>query len=148
MRGLGRPVHIQVFVTPTCPYCPQAVRLAHQFALESDQIRGDMIEATEFPELGGGVVGLGGGATEDGPGGLRYYVAGGVVLDTEVFTAANLVERPRVMEAIVVHELAHVVGLGHVDEPMELMYGDNSGQVELGPGDREGLARVGSLPCG
>ena len=103
---------------------------------------------TEFPELGGGVVGLGGGATEDGPGGRRYYVAGGVVLDTEVFTAANLVERPRVMEAIVVHELAHVVGLGHVDEPMELMYGDNSGQVELGPGDREGLARVGSLPCG
>ncbi|HEY8531034.1 MAG TPA: thioredoxin family protein [Limnochorda sp.] len=51
LRGLSRPVHIQVFVTPTCPYCPQAVRLAHQFALESDQIRGDMIEATEFPEL-------------------------------------------------------------------------------------------------
>lgn len=51
LQELTSPVHIQVFVTPTCPYCPQAVRLAHQFALESDQVRGDMIEATEFPEL-------------------------------------------------------------------------------------------------
>lgn len=102
---------------------------------------------TEFPELSGEVVGLGGAAPEDGPGGRTYYVTGGLVLDTAGFTAANIAERPRVMEAIVVHELAHVVGLGHVTEPMELMYGDNSGQVELGPGDREGLARVGSLPC-
>jgi hypothetical protein len=52
------------------------------------------------------------------------------------------------MEAIVLHEVAHVIGLGHVSEPMELMYADNTGQVELGPGDREGLARLGSLPCG
>ncbi|PKH37528.1 hypothetical protein SAMN05192575_101517 [Nocardioides alpinus] len=104
-------------------------------------------DAAEFPELGGGVVGLGGAAPKDGPGGRRYYVTGGLVLDTEVFTAANIADRPRVMEAIVVHELAHVVGLGHVAEPMELMFGDNNGQVELGPGDREGLARVGSLPC-
>ena len=51
-------------------------------------------------------------------------------------------------DKLIAHELAHVVGLGHVSEPMELMFGDNSGQVELGPGDREGLARVGSVPCG
>lgn len=51
LQELTQPVHIQVFVTPTCPYCPQAVRLAHQFALESDQVRADMVEATEFPEL-------------------------------------------------------------------------------------------------
>ncbi|MFN2291278.1 MAG: protein disulfide oxidoreductase [Anaerolineae bacterium] len=45
------PVHFQVFVTPTCPYCPQAVRLAHQMAIESDLIRADMVEAIEFPHL-------------------------------------------------------------------------------------------------
>ena len=49
--GLSEPVHLQVFVTPTCPYCPQAVILAHQFAMESDYIRADMVEATEFPHL-------------------------------------------------------------------------------------------------
>ena len=46
------------------------------------------------------------------------------------------------------HELAHVVGLAHVSEPMELMFTDNTGQVTFGPGDLEGLARLGSLPCG
>ncbi len=48
---ITEPAHFQVFVTPTCPYCPQAVRLAHQFAIESDLIRADMIEAIEFPHL-------------------------------------------------------------------------------------------------
>jgi glutaredoxin-like protein len=46
-----RPVHIQVFVTPTCPYCPAAVSLAHQFAMENPNIRADMIEINEFPQL-------------------------------------------------------------------------------------------------
>jgi glutaredoxin len=45
------PLHLQVFVTPTCPYCTQAVRLAHKFAIESEHIRGDMVEAIEFPYL-------------------------------------------------------------------------------------------------
>jgi hypothetical protein len=27
------------------------VRLAHQFAMESDQVTGDMVEVTEFPQL-------------------------------------------------------------------------------------------------
>jgi glutaredoxin-like protein len=45
------PLHLQVFVTPTCPYCTQAVRLAHKFAIESELIRGDMVEAIEFPYL-------------------------------------------------------------------------------------------------
>lgn len=44
-------LHLQVFVTPTCPYCPGAVHLAHQMAFESDLIRGDMVEAIEFPHL-------------------------------------------------------------------------------------------------
>ena len=48
---LTKPIHLQVFVTPTCPYCPRAVHLAHQLALESDLIRADMVEAIEFPHL-------------------------------------------------------------------------------------------------
>lgn len=44
-------VHLQVFVTPTCPYCPPAVMLAQQMAYYSPRVRADMIEATEFPPL-------------------------------------------------------------------------------------------------
>ncbi|MDD5468984.1 MAG: thioredoxin family protein [Anaerolineales bacterium] len=51
LGGLTEPVQLQVFVTPTCPYCPRAVILAHQMALESPLVEAEMVEATEFPEL-------------------------------------------------------------------------------------------------
>jgi glutaredoxin-like protein len=52
LKNLDQPVHLQVFVTPTCPYCPRAVLLAHQMAMENPQmIRAEGVEATEFPEL-------------------------------------------------------------------------------------------------
>jgi thiol-disulfide isomerase/thioredoxin len=51
LSTLERPVHLQVFVTPTCPYCPQMVSLAHKLAVASPMVRADGVEATEFPEL-------------------------------------------------------------------------------------------------
>jgi glutaredoxin-like protein len=48
---LTEPVLLQVFVTPTCPYCPNAVILAHQMALESPMVEAEMVEAMEFFEL-------------------------------------------------------------------------------------------------
>jgi glutaredoxin-like protein len=51
VAGITEPVHLQVFITPTCPYCPQAVRLAHKLAMESALITADMVEAIEFPHL-------------------------------------------------------------------------------------------------
>ena len=51
LAEITEPLHFQVFVTPTCPYCPQAVRLAHKLAIESDHVRADMVEAIEFPHL-------------------------------------------------------------------------------------------------
>ncbi|HVO70362.1 MAG TPA: thioredoxin family protein [Aggregatilineaceae bacterium] len=52
LEGLEEPLHMQVFVTPTCPYCPQAVVLAHVLAFASGKIKADMVEVTEFPHLG------------------------------------------------------------------------------------------------
>ncbi|MEM3897734.1 MAG: thioredoxin family protein [Nitrososphaerota archaeon] len=51
IRQVDRPIHIQVFVTPTCPYCPIAVKTAHQMAIENANITSDMIEILEFPHL-------------------------------------------------------------------------------------------------
>ena len=51
LSKVDKPVHIQVMVSPTCPYCPKAVRAAHRFAMASEHIRGDMIETMEFPHL-------------------------------------------------------------------------------------------------
>lgn len=51
LSELDEPVHIQVFVTPSCPYCPRAVRTAHMMAIESDKVTADMVMANEFPQL-------------------------------------------------------------------------------------------------
>lgn len=51
LKTLDTDIHIQVFVTPTCPYCPKAVILGHHLAMVSDRITSDMVEASEFQEL-------------------------------------------------------------------------------------------------
>lgn len=51
VKAIDKPVHLQVFVTPTCPYCPRAVITAHKFAYLNDNIKAEMVEATEFPHL-------------------------------------------------------------------------------------------------
>jgi glutaredoxin-like protein len=51
IKSVKNPVHLQVFVTPTCPYCPQAVITAHRFSFLNSNIRADMIEASEFPHI-------------------------------------------------------------------------------------------------
>ena len=52
LKGVRVPVHIQVFVTLTCPYCPSVAGLAYKFAVESDFVRADIIDVGEFPHLG------------------------------------------------------------------------------------------------
>jgi glutaredoxin-like protein len=51
VAAIDEPVHLQVFVTPTCPYCPQAVALAYEMAYANPNIRADGIESSEFPQL-------------------------------------------------------------------------------------------------
>lgn len=51
LKEITRPLRLQVYVTPTCPYCPRAVRLAHKIAIENEHVTADMVEATEFPHL-------------------------------------------------------------------------------------------------
>jgi len=51
LRRVNQPVHMQVFVTPSCPHCPRAAALAHTIALENPLIRADVVEAEEFLSL-------------------------------------------------------------------------------------------------
>jgi len=44
-------VHIQVFVTPTCPYCTKTALTAQQLAIENDLVKTSIVEVTEFPQL-------------------------------------------------------------------------------------------------
>jgi glutaredoxin-like protein len=51
LEELPGEAHIQVFVTPTCPYCPGVARLAHRLAIASAKVTADVVEANEFPDL-------------------------------------------------------------------------------------------------
>ncbi|MCS7124479.1 MAG: thioredoxin family protein [Candidatus Bathyarchaeota archaeon] len=52
LKGVKTPIHIQVFVTLTCPYCPSVASLAFKFAVESDMVRADVVDVGEFPHVG------------------------------------------------------------------------------------------------
>jgi hypothetical protein len=105
----------------------------------------------QVPGLAGYIAGLGGGT----PFQLRLgdpmvYVTGELVLDAQdlVPDPADPSSTDRI-RATIQHELAHVVGLGHVASPAEMMYPESlpDGPVDWGPGDREGLARLGNGAC-
>lgn len=51
LDNLEEPVNLQVFITPTCPYCAPSVLAAHKLAMASDKVTSEMVEAMEFPEL-------------------------------------------------------------------------------------------------
>ncbi len=51
LDNLEKDIHLQVFVTPTCPYCPPSVVLGHHMAYYSPRVKADMVEATEFPHI-------------------------------------------------------------------------------------------------
>lgn len=51
LSEIKKDIHLQVFVSPTCPYCPKAAKIACQFAIENENIRSDVIEMAEFPYL-------------------------------------------------------------------------------------------------
>lgn len=51
VKKIEEPVHLQVMTTLTCQYCPEMVRVAHEFAFVNDNIRADMVESSEYPEL-------------------------------------------------------------------------------------------------
>lgn len=45
------PVIIKVFVSLTCPHCPVAAAVAHKLAVESDMVKAEVIETSEFPDV-------------------------------------------------------------------------------------------------
>ncbi len=104
-------------------------------------------DATEVPDLAGDTAGLG-GSTWAEVDTARVYVTGIVVLDAPDLHDVMDAQGRDEVTAVIRHELAHVVGLDHVDDEGELMHPvAHPGLVTFGPGDLTGLAELGRGQC-
>ena len=92
-----------------------------------------------------GNVGLGGSTAVSAGVAHLAYRTGLVALRRDWFDDPQVPEAQKI--AVVMHELGHVLGLAHVGDTGELMAATNVGLTHLGPGDREGLARLGRGAC-
>lgn len=89
------------------------------------------------------------------PGKQQYRALGGVMALDAGYIAEDVSQglwgepRGRITFALMIHELAHVVGLDHVDSESEIMYFDAKEDVwEFQGGDQEGLSIAGQGACG
>jgi len=51
LQEIGRPAELLVFIAPTCPHCPGAVRIANRIALLSNNVKTTIIDVQQFPKL-------------------------------------------------------------------------------------------------
>lgn len=100
-------------------------------------------DETAVPDLSGTVAGIAqvNGAT--GRTGDPHLVSGTVYLDVQLLAPDH---DPAAYLAVLRHELAHVVGLDHVDDPTQLM-NPTTGVASFQAGDLTGLAELGRGPC-
>ncbi len=110
----------------------------------------DWSDPKKVSKLEGTIVGLG-GSQAFAIGGRRakfVYVTGAIALDTPAIREMlQTSEGPALVQAVILHELGHVMGLNHVDDPAQLMFEEMQSIRSYSLGDQNGLARLGSGRC-
>ncbi|MGO0576001.1 matrixin family metalloprotease [Ornithinimicrobium panacihumi] len=104
-------------------------------------------DADEVGELHGATAGIGGATYATAPGGGGHAIGGSVVLDVDL-PGGWFRDKSHDREMILTHELLHVLGLGHTDDPTQLMAPEHRDQDGLGEGDLAGLEALRQHACG
>lgn len=103
--------------------------------------------ADEIPDLGVDILGEAYANRVTTPDGTLAYVSGGVMLDPvklgQLLSARGL----EAARAVILHEVAHLVGLAHVNNLSQIMAPRSGRVMSFQSGDLAGLAAVGSGPC-
>lgn len=131
---------------------PQQARLSFQPERYGDRWAPVLIawsNPAEYPDLAGPVIGVASNAPVDIDDGRLAFVSGQVVLDTDQISELIAFSGGRSLTAATLtHELAHLVGLAHVQDDRQLMYPSARPLVtNLAAGDLTGLAALGTGRC-
>lgn len=104
-------------------------------------------DPAEVAELDGDIAGLGGSVwVTEGSGSV--YVTGSIELDGPQIADIQLREGTASARSVIEHELGHVLGLDHVNDPTQLMNPTGNGVVTTyADGDRTGLWHLGQGAC-
>ena len=99
-------------------------------------------------DLKGDVAGVGGSSEATGfDDGKSVFVSGQVALDGPQIQEIMDEDGYDTARAIVMHEVAHLVGLDHVDDETQVMNPYISDVTEFAAGDRNGLVQLGQGTC-
>ena len=100
------------------------------------------------PQLKGKVIGTGGSthySFDDGP---KTFVTGSLELDApQIREDLRQPDGKLYATAVILHELSHVMGLEHVDDPRQLMYPEIGSPEGLAAGDLNGLYELSKAQC-
>jgi hypothetical protein len=100
------------------------------------------------PQLRGKVIGTGGSthySFNDGP---ETFVTGGLDLDApQIADELMNPDGHLYATAVILHELGHVMGLDHVEDPTQLMYPEIGTAEGLSAGDLNGLYELSKAQC-
>jgi hypothetical protein len=104
-------------------------------------------DESTVPKLAGSVIGLGGAVSARVHGSTRL-VSGLLYFDApELFLLAQRGTGYAIMRTVMLHEIGHLLGLGHVQDPGAVMYPTDGAQGDYAGGDLRGLAYAGAGPC-
>jgi hypothetical protein len=103
----------------------------------------------EVPDFGVDIAGEAWAIRAETPSGDSAYISGIVHLDPAKFKQARNRAGAAVAESVLIHEVGHLVGLAHVNDPSQIMWprGNSKGLTEYQAGDLAGLSQLGRGTC-